>query len=371
MSASCTPQRRWRQARRSTGSRSRTGRRARTYVGFRGRRTPEAQTYGSWPDGLADLGSDHHGVGWRRPQGRWTGISALTDIDAGSRHPASSAWDGGLVGRRGRRLDAVLVSPGRMGRPTRPRRLSRPACSTTPPKQARSATAFHSRFLHTPGRTRCVLGIGAPRCRQADRIHRRVGAPYPTRPSVAARTTAASTPSTSPAIRRPLMTVTYILILRRARLRARIRSAAAARTTTPMLSYTPRRSTTAPRRLLPTSRSAPRTPGASIAAPLSVQQGQNDVPSTVAVTLLNGAASVATSVDQPGHGVTASTAASATATATVNVSATAAADPGDYTVTLHGVAGAASHNVTIYVHVPAPAAVGVPLLTNAYNAPST
>ncbi len=109
--------------------------------------------------------------------------------------------------------------------------------------------------------------------------------------------------------------------------------------------------------------------GSDSGQPLSVAQGTS-AQSLVGVSLLNGAASVATSVEvnPAGGGVTATTGATATTSAAVVISAGPDTEPGTYQVTLSGAVGDLSHDAIIHVSVPAPAAVGIPQLTNAYHA---
>ena len=153
-------------------------------------------------------------------------------------------------------------------------------------KRARSATDSPSRCPRRRGRTRCKFwvsahhGVGkltAPSARPLQSRHvvsggQNHGGVY----------TINFTGDSSG----QLITVSYILDSALSPTTpARIRSAAAARTTTRTSSSTRRPSTTAPRRPHPTSRSAPRARARAVATPLSVQQGQNNVPSTVPVTL--------------------------------------------------------------------------------------
>jgi len=110
-------------------------------------------------------------------------------------------------------------------------------------------------------------------------------------------------------------------------------------------------------------------PGGSSDTPLVVQQGASnhaDIP----VNLLGGAPNAAVSVlsvSPPEAGVSGSTNGTVTSTSIVTITATAGATPGGYTVVVRGELGDVSHEVTLHVNVPAPAAIGVPLLTNAYN----
>ncbi len=110
---------------------------------------------------------------------------------------------------------------------------------------------------------------------------------------------------------------------------------------------------------------------------LLVQQGQSS-DSAVPVNLTEEGSSFdatiasVTSTDEGATGVSAdATYDGESSTATVSVTAAADATPGDYEVVLRGQVGEITHDVTISVTVPAPAEVGLPLLTNAYNAPGT
>ncbi len=111
--------------------------------------------------------------------------------------------------------------------------------------------------------------------------------------------------------------------------------------------------------------------GSTDAAPIVIQPGQA-IDSTVPVTLLADATSVGTSiaVNPPEGVITGTVDSTVTTAAVVHISAGVGfASPGNYTVTLTGSVGAITHTVPIYVTVPAPTEIGVPLLTNVYNAP--
>ena len=108
--------------------------------------------------------------------------------------------------------------------------------------------------------------------------------------------------------------------------------------------------------------------------PLVLAQGISDE-ITIPVNLTGGATGVAvaiTGVVPDESGVTATTDGVATETSTVTVVASADATPGNYVLTVNGAVGPATDSVTLFVTVaPAPATVGVPLLTNAYSAPGS